>query len=102
MTTLRFILFALNCWWIFANSLYEAYELYNQAVFCQHNSHPADEILRLYLSAISLKEDFAEAHQNIAIVYERIGNYEKAAYHHEKSFSCSVDNNFRYEAAKLT
>lgn len=68
------------------------YNAYNEAV----NEPDISRKINLYNYAISGKYDFPEAHQNLAILYDVLGQSELASHHHRAACTSQVaTNNFR-------
>jgi tetratricopeptide (TPR) repeat protein len=76
---------------------YEAYILYNEGVYCSEN-HDIRCALEKYKASLSLKDDFPEAHQNIALVLEQQGHLTGAVIHHETSIKFAGTNEFNGSA----
>jgi tetratricopeptide (TPR) repeat protein len=76
---------------------YEAYILYNEGVYCS-DKNDIGCALEKYKASLSLKYDFPQAHQNIALLLEQHGNLTGAIKHHEKSIEFAISKEFNGSA----
>ncbi len=51
---------------------------------------------------LALKEDFARAHLALAVLYERVKDYEKSVTHAERAVELEPDDNFNITALSIT
>lgn len=76
---------------------FPAYELYNKAVKLTHlGDHQA--AISAYLAALALKYEFPENHQNVAILYEKMGQPELSLEHHIQSVLHASSDTFKSSA----
>jgi tetratricopeptide (TPR) repeat protein len=71
-----------------------AVEIYNAAVELSRNNFK-QEALDKYVMALDIDPTFAEAHQNVALLFETAGNQERAVYHTIESLKWSRNAIFR-------
>ena len=75
----------------------EAILLYNKAIkFHTHGDLPT--AISLYNSAILVMEVFPEAHQNVALLHDEMGDTESARYHNQRSIEYAPNPSFKATA----
>lgn len=68
--------------------------VYNEAIRL-HSLNDIAGAIASYRSAISINNQFPQAHQNIAILYDGEGEYDRAKYHHERSIEFAPNKQFK-------
>ncbi len=68
----------------------------------QQSTGGAEQAVQLYLEAVALYPQFQEAHQNLAVLYENLGNPSLSIYHNSLSFEAALrraDNSYFVSSA---
>ena len=66
-------------------------KVYNQMGICRSQLHELRSAIQSYLAALKLEPDLAEAHLNLALVYQRTGNPQSAV---EYKKACRLNAEF--------